>query len=101
MEEIERKRKQLDSNKVTAKKKYFKRGELAAHQAEEYKRKQEEKLREKGLLQKEKKDEDDSDYMKNFIKPITDKSEQKYKSVPMTELVRRLREKGEPIKLFW
>ena len=33
--EINRKRKEVDTNKVTAKKKYFKRGELAAQKAEE------------------------------------------------------------------
>jgi len=100
MAEIERKRKQLDSNKVTAKKKYFKRGELAAHQAKEYHRKEEEKLKAKGLLNDNKKEDSTSDSMKNLIKPSGEKSEQKYKEVPQAELVRRLREKGEPIKLF-
>ena len=42
--EIERKRKQLDSNEVTAKKKSFKRGDFAQHQAKEYRRKEQEKI---------------------------------------------------------
>lgn len=101
MAEMERKRKQLESNKVTAKKKYFKRGELSAAIAEENEKKEKEKLKEKGLLSEHKKDdEDESDYIKNLIKPISEKSEQKYKEVSKAELIRRLREKGEPIKLF-
>lgn len=52
--ELDRKRKQLDSNTVTSKKKYFKRSELSEHQANEYKRKQEEKLKAKGLLTNDK-----------------------------------------------
>lgn len=100
MEEIERKRKQLDTNKVTSKKKYFKRSELAAHQAEEYKRKEEEKLKAKGLLGDDKKEDGCSYAMKNLIKQSGEKAEQKYKEVPQSELIRRLREKGEPIQLF-
>ena len=61
--ELDRKRKQLDSNTVTAKKKYFKRSELSEHQANEYKHKHEEKLKAKGLLnesrdEKKKKEEE-------------------------------------------
>lgn len=102
--ELDRKRKQVESNAVTAQKKYFKRSELAEHQAKEYKRKQEEKLKAKGLLKDEddtsKKKKEEEDQISALIKPKTDKSDQKYKEVPWSELVRRLREKGEPIKLF-
>ena len=61
--ELDRKRKQLDSNTVTARKKYFKRSELSEHQANEYKRKQEDKLKAKDLLnddrnEKKKKEEE-------------------------------------------
>ena len=68
MAEIDRKRKQLDKNEVTSKKKYFKRGELAAKQAEEYKKKEEERLRKKGLLAEKKKEEEDtSEYIRYEI----------------------------------
>lgn len=96
--EMERKRKQLESNTVTAKKKYFKRGELSKQQTEEYHKKKEEKLKSKGLLPNEEKGNEE-DYIKNLIKPKSDKSD-KYKEVPTSELVRRFREKGEPISLF-
>ena len=39
-------------------------------------------------------------WFRALIKPKTDKADQKYKEVPWSELVRRFREKGEPIKLF-
>ena len=39
-------------------------------------------------------------FSRALIKPKSDKSDQKYKEVPKFELVRRLREKGEPVKLF-
>ncbi|CAH3027111.1 unnamed protein product [Porites evermanni] len=39
--EINRKSKQIEQNEVTSNKKYFRRGDLAAKQAEEYKKKQE------------------------------------------------------------
>jgi len=100
--ELDRKRKQIDSNTVTAQKKYFKRSELSSHQAEEYKKKQEDKLKKKGLLR----DEDDesenngTDMIKALIKPKTDRYDHRYKEVPWLELVRRFREKNEPIKLF-
>ena len=47
MAEMERKRKQIDSNQATAKKKFVRRGELVQIQAEEYRKKQEEKMRKK------------------------------------------------------
>ena len=77
--ELDRKRKQLDSNTVTAKKKYFKRSELSEHQASEYKRKQEEKLKAKDLLSddrdEKKKKEEEQDQLRykmlNLIRRFT------------------------------
>ena len=57
--EVERKRKQVESCEVTSKKKYFRRGELAAKQAEDYKKKEEERLKKKGLLKEQDKEEAD------------------------------------------
>ena len=63
--EIERKRKQVDSCEVTSKKKYFRRGELAAKQAEDYRKKEEERLIKKGLLnEKEQEEADRSEYIR-------------------------------------
>lgn len=98
MAEMERKRKQLESSKVTSKKKYFKRGDLSAELAKKSDEKSSSKHGEHESVEENK--EGESDYIKNLIKPISEKSEQKYKEVSCGELVRRLREKGEPIKLF-
>ena len=77
--ELDRKRKQLDSNTVTARKKYFKRSELSEHQANEYKRKQKEKLKAKDLLnddrnEKKKKEEEEDQLrykMSNLFRRFT------------------------------
>ena len=105
--EIDRKRKQIESNEVTSNKKYFKRGELAAKQAEEYRKRQEEKLRSKGLIDNEKagpsQGERDlqSDIAKVLGKGKKDSDgDKKDKKLSHDEVVKRLREKGEPIKLF-
>lgn len=65
--EIDRKRKQLDKNEVTSKKKFFKRGELAAKQAEEYHKKEEQRLKEKGLLSDTKESEEERASLIRFI----------------------------------
>ncbi|EDO43949.1 predicted protein [Nematostella vectensis] len=65
--EIDRKKKQLDQNEVTSNKKYFKRGDLAAKQAEDKKRKLEASI---------------------ILK------------VSLFKVIRRLRERNEPIRLF-
>ena len=63
--EVERKRKQVESCEVTSKKKYFRRGELAAKQADDYKKKEEERLKKKGLLkEKEREEADRSEYIR-------------------------------------
>ena len=77
--ELDHKHKQLDSNTVTTKKKYFKRSELSEHQANRYKCKQEEKLKAKDLLsddrdEKKKKGEEQDQLrykMSNLIRRFT------------------------------
>lgn len=104
--EIDRKRKQIESNEVTSNKKYFKRGELAAKQAEDYRKKQEEKLRSKGLIDDEagpSRPERNlqSDIAKALGKGKKDTDgDKKDKKLSHDEVVKRLREKGEPIRLF-
>ena len=105
--EIDRKRRQIESNEVTSNKKYFKRGELAAKQAEDYRKKQEEKLRKRGLL-----DDNESgpstrerDFQSDIAKALGKgkkelDGDKKDKKLPHDEVIKRLREKGEPIKLF-
>lgn len=105
--EIDRKRKQIDSNEVTSNKKYFKRGDLAAKQAEEYHRKQEEKLRSKGLIDdagvgpgKQERNLQ-SDIAKVLGKGKKDADgDKKDKKLSHDEVIKRLRERGEPIKVF-
>jgi len=101
--EMERKRKQVDKCEVTSKKKFFKRGDLAAKQAEEYKKKEQERLAKKGLLkEKEQEEADRSEYIRSIIKTKPGKSETQtnYKDIPHSEVQKRLRERGEPIRLF-
>ena len=102
--EIERKRKQIDSNEVTSNKKYFRRGELAAKQEEEYLKRQEEKLRSKGLLD-DRAGSSKTDLQGDIAKALdkgkkASDGEKKEKKLSHDEVVKRLREKGEPIKLF-
>ena len=76
MAEMERKRKQLDSTKTTAKKKYFKRGDLAAEMTAKIEEKEEKQKNENEVVAGGS-GEGESDYIKNLIKPISEKSEQK------------------------
>lgn len=90
--EIERKKRQLKESDVLAPdRKYFKRGELAAKQTEEYLRK----------------------HYPQHLEGNTDKAEERSKTVcgkdradeekyqqPRKEVIRKLRERGEPITLF-
>ena len=106
--EVERKRKQIESNEVTANKKYFKRSELAAKQEKEYQKKQEERLRKKGLLD----DDEDStagpsnERLQAGLARVLDKGKKTSdgdkvdKKLSHDEVVKRLRERGEPVKLF-
>ncbi|XP_032241622.1 pre-mRNA-splicing factor 18 [Nematostella vectensis] len=92
--EIDRKKKQLDQNEVTSNKKYFKRGDLAAKQAEDKKRKLEEQ-------EKKKKDEIEQQSTELFL-PAKKRKEgcEKVNLIPREEVIRRLRERNEPIRLF-
>lgn len=98
--EIERKEKQLKQNEVTADKKYFRRGDLEKQKAEEYRKKQEEKLSAKlgkhGLNQ-------DDDKVDNIFSKKRKKSEDEAAALnllPKDEVIRHLRERGEPIRVF-
>ena len=39
-------------------------------------------------------------FLRDLIKPKCEKADHTYKEIPKNEVIRRLREKGEPIKLF-
>lgn len=95
--EINRKSKQIEQNEVTSNKKYFRRGDLAAKQAEEYKKKQEEKLKEKEEKYGKRTAEDD---IFSGFKKKKGEGEGKAAMIPREEVIRRLRERGEPIRLF-
>ena len=103
--EVERKRKQIDSNEVTANKKYFKRGELAAKQAADYHKQQEEKLKSKGDVAKAKIGPNEN-LNTGSNKTVGNKSkknndpDKKDKKLPLEEIFKRLRERGEPVMLF-
>lgn len=96
--EIDRKTKQIEQNEVTSNKKYFRRGELAAKQAEEYKKKQEEKLKEKEEKSGKRAAEDENIFSR--FKKKKDGGDEKSALIPREEVIRRLRERGEPIRLF-
>ncbi|XP_068758650.1 pre-mRNA-splicing factor 18-like isoform X2 [Montipora capricornis] len=96
--EIDRKTKQIEQNEVTSNKKYFRRGELAAKQAEEYKKKQEEKLKEKEEKSGKRAAEDGNIFSR--FKKKKDGGDEKSALIPREEVIRRLRERGEPIRLF-
>lgn len=99
--EIERKRKELDqANVLNSQKKYFKRGELEQQQTELFWKKKNEKDKEKEQtdLNHEKSSSHHSakhDKLKNLIKDDEEK-----KVLPRNEVIKRLRERGQPIRLF-
>ncbi|ESO84399.1 hypothetical protein LOTGIDRAFT_132351 [Lottia gigantea] len=90
--EIERKKRQItESNVLAPDKKYFKRGDLAAKQAEEYWRKH-------GRLQNDptnSKENGESSDVKTDTAP-----DDKQHILPRKEVIRKLRERNEPIRLF-
>ena len=98
--EIERKAKQLKQNEVTADKKYFRRGDLERQKADEYKRKQEEKI--SARLGKHGREEDEGKSSDIFAKKRKNSEDEAaaLNLLPKDEVVRRLRERGEPIRLF-
>lgn len=90
--EIARKRKLLEEKKlVDEKKKYFKRGELLAQEQEEYKAKYGQQASGSGETQANHGDGDKS--------PTKD-SKFDFRNLPRSEVIRKLRERGEPILLF-
>lgn len=96
--EIERKSKQIEQNEVTSNKKYFRRGDLASKQAEEYKKKQKEKLKEREEKSGKRAAEEENVFSR--FKKKKDGSDAKSAMIPREEVIRRLRERGEPIRLF-
>ncbi|XP_041377179.1 pre-mRNA-splicing factor 18-like [Gigantopelta aegis] len=89
--EIERKKRQLENSNILApNKKYFKRGDLAAKQAEEYWKKHS-NIQEEVTEEKESKENDTE------AKRIEEK---KIELLPRKDVIRKLRERGEPIRLF-
>lgn len=90
--EIARKRKLLEDKKlVDEKKKYFKRGDLIAQEQEEYKEKYGQKASGSGEAEMSISEGDKS--------PTKD-SKLDFRNLPRTEVIRKLRERGEPIVLF-
>ncbi|CAG2240557.1 pre-mRNA-splicing factor 18-like [Mytilus edulis] len=93
--EIEKKKRKVEKNSdiLSSDKKYFKRGDLAKKEEEEYwKKHQRLKVPEKLAKTKEEQKEEE--------KKILEEDEQKYALLPRKEVVRKLRERGEPILLF-
>ncbi|XP_028417708.1 pre-mRNA-splicing factor 18-like [Dendronephthya gigantea] len=98
--EIERKAKQLKQNEVTTEKKYFRRGDLEKQKADEYKRKQEAKVSAKlGKHGLDAEEEKSSDIFAKKRKNSEDEAAA-LNLLPKDEVVHRLRERGEPIRLF-
>ncbi|KAL3853179.1 hypothetical protein ACJMK2_016744 [Sinanodonta woodiana] len=98
--EIERKKRQLAESSILApNKKYFKRGDLAAKQAEEYWRKHSQ-LVEQNEEDKKNEHEVPEQLDANKEEEGQRKEKEKHASLPRKEVIRRLRERGEPIRLF-
>lgn len=95
--EIERKKRQLDKNKdlLAPNKKYFKRGDLSARQEEEYWAKHQRLIKDPSRLAEngESHDSEGEDHKKK-------EEEKGTKIMPRKDVIRRLRERNEPILLF-
>uniref|UniRef100_A0A1Q3FD33 Pre-mRNA-splicing factor 18 n=1 Tax=Culex tarsalis TaxID=7177 RepID=A0A1Q3FD33_CULTA len=90
--EIARKRKLLEEKKlVDTNKKYFKRGELLAQEEDEYREKYGQQASRSGDAEASTNDGDKS--------PTKD-SKFDFRNLPRAEVIRKLRERGEPILLF-
>jgi len=102
--EMERKRKAVEkTGLVTAEKKYFKRGDLARKNAEEYIAKMR-KLKGGGVKGGNEPEEDDSREKKrqpssSFLDEVLGDDFEKHMP-SRSEVIRRLRERNEPIRLF-
>ncbi|ETN62564.1 pre-mrna processing factor [Anopheles darlingi] len=91
--EIARKRKLLEEKKlVDDKKKYFKRGELLAHEEQEY-------LEKSGYNNTDRVASSGSD-AKDGASAVGDDPKYDFRKLPRSEVIRKLRERGEPILLF-
>ncbi|KAI8788291.1 pre-mRNA-splicing factor 18 [Biomphalaria glabrata] len=92
--EIERKKRQLEENNLLKdpKKKYFKRAELATKQAEEYWKKQSSIVKSDNTAQIA----DGEDRLKVNGEVKSDR----HSLLPRKEVIRKLRERNEPIRLF-
>ncbi|KAG8190565.1 hypothetical protein JTE90_014043 [Oedothorax gibbosus] len=89
--EIERKKRELqDKNLVTSTKKYFKRGELLKQQEEEYWQKHCSQKDENEIIEKERQRAEEQSL----------KSKEVEGTLPRKEVVRRLRDRQEPVILF-
>ncbi|XP_013396115.1 pre-mRNA-splicing factor 18-like [Lingula anatina] len=94
--EIERKKRQLENKElVTSEKKYFKRGELAAKEAEEYWKKHQ-RLLPGSSGGSDQNSDSEGNAGKSDLSPEKDKTF----ILPRKEVIRRLRERVEPITLF-
>ncbi|XP_077981211.1 pre-mRNA-splicing factor 18-like [Glandiceps talaboti] len=92
--EIARKKKQLAENKVTGDgKKFFKRGELIAKQEEEYWKKNSTDKNDSPEKDKEKAGSQQTDF-------AAQTSENSEFTLSREEVVRRLRERGQPVRFF-
>ncbi|CAL1545803.1 unnamed protein product [Lymnaea stagnalis] len=93
--EIERKKRQLDDTNLIKdpKKKYFKRGDLAAKQAEDYWKKHSNVVKSDYTSQT-------SEGQSTIITSGDGKISDKHAQLPRKEVIRKLRERGEPIRLF-
>ncbi|XP_060083409.1 pre-mRNA-splicing factor 18-like [Ylistrum balloti] len=91
--EIERKKRQLEKNNdiMAPNKKYFKRGDLAAKQEDEYWKRHK---------QLSKDQQTSSQVVVNKEDNKTKDKEEKVPQLPRKEVIRRLRERNEPIRLF-
>ncbi|CAG5123698.1 unnamed protein product [Candidula unifasciata] len=92
--EIERKKRQLQENNLIndPKRKYFKRADLEAKQAQEYWKKHSNTARSENSSQ--------ADEGHESATSGEGKTSDRLTQLPRKEVIRRLRERGEPIKLF-
>ncbi|XP_064604786.1 LOW QUALITY PROTEIN: pre-mRNA-splicing factor 18-like [Liolophura sinensis] len=97
--EIARKRKQLEQCEVVAPdKKFFKRGDLAKKQEEEYWKKQQRFIYDPASPSTSSKEEAATE--KQAAENLKKEEEEKFAQLPRKEVIRRLRERNEPIRLF-
>jgi pre-mRNA-splicing factor 18 len=96
--EIARKKQQLEEKAVLAQnKKYFRRGDLAAKEAEEYWKKHK-RLKTDAAADTSNLSDDGRD--SPALSDADDSGKRKSLQLPRKEVVKRLRERGEPIRLF-